>query len=40
MHDAGESFSNQLSNLSTIIITEGMYQIVGPFHEDAKKFRD
>ena len=40
MHDVGESFSNQLPNLSTVISTQGVSQAVGSFDEDPQKFRD
>ena len=39
MHGVGKSFSKQLSNLATVIGTQGMSQLVGSFDGDPKKFR-
>ena len=38
--DIGELFSNQLSNLSIVINTQGVSQVWGSFDMDLRKFRD
>ena len=40
MQDVGQYFTKHLANLSTIMSTQGVSQVVGIFEGDLPKFRD